>query len=96
MSILETIQSYLSKYDSLECIHKNVKENEVFLLFRKNKENANVNVNELVQHISTKLSRQFAVTNVKQSIQTNRNVNSFKLPNRKKIEYRYTSIARKG
>ena len=72
-------------------MHKNVKENEVLLVFRKNKKNTNINVNELVQHMSTKLGRAFAVTNVKQSIQTNRNINSFKLPSRKKIEYRFTS-----
>ena len=90
-ALSQTIMSYLQKDGSFNCIHKNIKQNEVFLALDKQNKGASINVNEFIEYISTKLGRSFSVTNVKKLIQAKGTGGSFQLPSKKKINFHFDS-----
>ena len=89
--LAETILSYLNKHDSLGCVYKNIKNNEVFLVLHKQSKDAGVNMNEFVKYMSTQLNRYFAVTNVKKLTKAPNTGGSFQLPSKRKIKYDFVS-----
>ena len=78
--------------NAISCIHAMSKNNEIIMVLEKKDQHANINANQFIQSLSTKLKMTFKLSNVAQNVQTNRDsIKSFKLPNKKKMSYKFSS-----